>query len=165
MWPRLSSDQPPRLPWVARRALALAVVHQPLAGAAAVQVGVPARDGANVVGAAVFTGWPRQVVLAVVQLADDDGAVDVAIDKVHQHFGARTRCEHCAPVGTRHTFGPPHPGAAAGVTRGMAGGLAPTVLGPVNPPLMARCRAARELDAHATIAVGGDRRLHWNGQQ
>ena len=68
--------------------LALAVVDQPLAGAAAVQVGhMPARDGTNVVGAAVFTGWPRQVVLAVVQLADDDGAIDVAIDKVHQHFG------------------------------------------------------------------------------
>ena len=53
--------------------LALAVVHQPLAGAAAVQMGhVPARDGSNVVGAAVFTRRPRQVVLAIVQLADDD---------------------------------------------------------------------------------------------
>ena len=72
--------------------LALAVVHQPLAGAATVQMGhVPARDGSNVVGAAVFTGWPRQVVLAVVQLADDDGAVDVGIDKVHRHFGAGSR--------------------------------------------------------------------------
>ncbi len=67
--------------------LALAVVDQPLAGAAAVQVGhMPARDGTNVVSTAVLTGWPRQVVLAVVQLADDDGAVNVAFDKVHQHF-------------------------------------------------------------------------------
>jgi hypothetical protein len=29
-------------------------------------------------------------VLAVAQLADDDGAVDVAINKVHQHFAV-----HC----------------------------------------------------------------------
>ena len=67
--------------------LALAVVYQPLAGATTIQMGhVPAGDGANVVGAAVFTRRPRQVVLAVVQLAHNEGAVDVAIDKVHQHF-------------------------------------------------------------------------------
>ena len=67
--------------------LALAVVDQPLAGAAPIEVRqVPARDGANVVGTAVLACGPRQVVLAVVQLADDDGAVDVAINKVHQHF-------------------------------------------------------------------------------
>jgi hypothetical protein len=47
---------------------------------------VPARYGANVVGTTVLACGPRQVVLAVVQLADDDGAVDVAINKVHQHF-------------------------------------------------------------------------------
>ena len=139
--------------------LALAVVHQPLAGAAAVQVGhVPARDGANVVGAAVFTRRPRQVVLAVVQLAHDDGAVDVAIDKVHQHFGAGTGCEHRAPVGTRHTLGHTHPGAAAGVTRGMAGGLGADGVGAAQSAVDGgHASLPGELDAHATIAIRGDR--------
>ena len=138
--------------------LALAVVDQPLAGAAAVQVGhVPARDRTNVVGAAVFTRRPRQVVLAVVQLADDDGAVDVAIDKVHQHFGARTRCEHRAPVGTRHALGHTHPSAAAGVTRGMAGGLGAHGVGASQSAIDGRgASLPGELDAHATIAVSGD---------
>lgn len=37
-----------------------------------------------------------------VQLADDDGAVDVAIDEVDQHFAAGTWREDGAPFGRGH---------------------------------------------------------------
>jgi hypothetical protein len=97
-------------------------------------------------------------VLAVVQLADHDGAVDVAVHKVHQHFGARAGREDRAPVRSSHALRHAHPGAAAlvpwGMTRGRAGGAG------------GRAQATRQgggtalpakLDADATVAVGGER--------
>lgn len=52
--------------------------------------------------------------LAVVQLADDDRAVYVAIDKIRQHFGARAEREQGTPVGANA-----RPSAATGSVWGM----------------------------------------------
>ena len=88
--------------WLARRMrLAGGVVDHPLVGALAVEVRVvPAGDGAGVVDAGVHACGPGQLVRSVVHLADDDGAVDVAVDEVDQHLGARAGREQRAPVGT-----------------------------------------------------------------
>ena len=116
---------------------------------------MPARDRTNVVGTAVFTGWPRQVVLAVVQLAHDDGAVDVAIDKVHQHFGAGS-------VNTAPQLGPATPWATRTQVPLLASPRAWPVdcahgVGASQSAIDGRGAAPPgELDAHATIAVGGD---------
>ena len=83
-------------------------------------------------------------------------AVDVAIDKVHQHFGARARGEQGAPVGASHALGHTHPGAAAGITWGMAGGLDAHDVGAAQAAVdRGHASLPGELDAHAAIAVGG----------
>ena len=117
-----------RIAQQAHAQLALAVVDQPLVGARLaalfVEQGVvPAREGAGVVGLAACARGPGQGVRAVVQLADDDGTVDVTVDEIHQHLGAGARCEHGAPVGAGLILQHAHPGAAARIARSVAGGL------------------------------------------
>ena len=95
--------------------------------------------------------------LAVVQLAHHDGAVNVAIHKFHQHLGAGAGGEHGAPIGAGHALGHAHPGAAAGVAWGMARG---------GTGGCARCDQATgqgrgatlpaKLNADAAVAVGGE---------
>ena len=142
--------------------LAGGVVEQPLVGALAIKMRVmPAGDGARVVGACVHARGPGQVVLAVVQLADHDGAVDVAIDEIDEHFRARPWCEHGAPVGARHALGHPHPGAAGVVARRMAGvgaGQSPRC---IQGARQGRLPALpRKLNADAVVAVCRER-LAW----
>ena len=93
--------------------------------------------------------------LAVVVLAHDDGAVDVAVHKVDQHFGARTRGEHGAPVGAGAVLCHAHPGAAALVARGVAGAGARRGGGGAQSARQRRDAALPcKLHAHAAIAVG-----------
>ena len=136
--------------------LAGGVVDHPLVGALPIQVRVvPASDGAGVVGASINTCGPGQLVRAVVQLADDERAVDVAVDEIDQHLGARARGEKRAPVGARHALRHAHPGAAGGVAGGVAGGRTRRgARGVERTGLRALATLPRELDAHAAIAVG-----------
>ncbi len=93
--------------------------------------------------------------LAVVVLAHDDGAVDVAVHKVDQHFRARTRGEHRAPVGAGAVLRHAHPGAAALVARGVAGAGARRGGGGAQGARQRRGAALPcKLHAHTAIAVG-----------
>jgi hypothetical protein len=107
---------------LALRICCVGVVNQPLVGALLVQVMVvPARYRARVVGPRVDDCRPGQVVLAVVELPDHDGAVDVAINEVHHDFGAHAGSEDRPPIGACDGLEYAHPRAAAVVARGMAG--------------------------------------------
>ena len=138
--------------------LAGGVVHHPLVGTLPVEVRVmPAGDGAGVVGAGVHACRPGQLVRAVVQLADDERAVDVAVNEVDQHLGAWARGEERAPIGAGHALRHAHPGATGGVARGVAsGGSGWRVGGGERAGQRALATLPRELNAHAAIAVGVD---------
>lgn len=92
---------------------------------------------------------------AVVQGADHDGPVDVAVEEVDQHFLADARDHVAAPVRARERSCQPHPGAGA-VIGGRAG--VPLRRRMVHAAVAGRAALPVELHLDAVIAVRVDDR-------
>ena len=140
----------------ARSYLPGSVVELPLIETVAVEiVAVDARQRSCMVDAGIDTGGERRQVRSGKQLGDDDGAVDVAFDKVDQHFGAHARGEQRAPVGAGQRFGDADPGAGAFV----AGAQPLCRCGAQAARIGAGAALPGELDAHLMVARGGRNRV------
>ena len=85
---------------------------------------------------------------AVVDAADDNGAFDVALDEVDQHFLPDARCEVRAPVGAGQALGHAHPGTGGGISRCV--GLARVI----EPRAAAGAALPMELHLDAVVAIG-----------
>ena len=136
--------------------LAGGVVDHPLIVTGFEVVAHPAGEHAGVVGTGFVAGGERRQVGAVMDLAGDHRAVDVAVEEADDDFGADARQEMAAPVGAGQPFGDADPGArlfiarrVAGLARGVGGEAAGVGLFAALPG---------KLDLHPVIALGAQRR-------
>jgi hypothetical protein len=98
--------------------LAGGIVGQPLVEAGVVVVAHPAADDAGVVGARIVAGAEGRVLVAGMELADDDGAIDVTTNKFDKDFSADAWQEVAAPIGAGQPLGDAYPGAGGFVAGG-----------------------------------------------
>ncbi len=106
----------------------------------------------------LMPGRERGQVSPVINLADDDRAIDIAIQKIHQHLGTHPGQEMPAPIRPGQPLGNTNPGAGlivagciarlAGSAAGRAGFRQATGQG-------RRTALPWELDADAMIPIGG----------
>ena len=97
---------------------------------------------------------------AVVERADDDGAVRVALHKGDEHLLAQARGVVAAPVGAGPGLGDAHPSARAGVGRGIAAsGVAEAVAA-----ALAALPVKLHLDAQIAVSVHGLGQAHDDGR-
>ena len=138
-----------------RAQLAGGVVERELVEALAVQaLAVQTGDHARVVDARVDAGGEGHRIGAAVQAADDDGAVDVALDELQGDLGADAWREEGAPVGTGGRAAHTHPGAGAFVAGGVALGIGSEAGGAVaRVGLLAALEVHLYLDAVAALGM------------
>lgn len=134
------------------------IIDHPLVVTFLMVVTHPIRKHAGVICPGFMPGRKGRQIGAVIVLADDDRAIDIAVDEIDQDFGIDAWQEVTTPVRTGQPFGDPDPGSGLIVARGVAGlaGSSATRAG-VRLPAGIRGVTALpgKLDLDAVIPFGG----------